>query len=97
MCFKCYACAHILKDYLSLCSSLGLVHEDSDNGSSNSDLPAIIVYMIDPFLSEISGSKSPMWSLNGLIRAFAEMTSGFSDNLKSNVFLQVRQVIFFTC
>ena len=87
-----------MKDYPFLFSSLGLVHEDSDNGSSNSDLPAIVVYMIDPFLpSEVSESKSPMWSLNGLVRAFAEMTSGFSDNLKSNVFLQVIEIILFSC
>ena len=87
-----------LNDHSFFCSSLGLVHEDSDNGSSNSDLPAIVVYMIDPFLpSEVSESKSPMWSLNGLIRAFAEMTSGFSDNLKRNVFLQVIVFVLFSC
>eukprot|EP00795_Rhopilema_esculentum_P015506 gene15506-6767_t len=71
-------------------SSLGLIHEETDNGSSNSELPAIVVYMIDPFqVTGVSSSKEPLWSLNGLIRAFAEMTSSFSDALKNNVFLQV--------
>lgn len=76
--------------FVFLWSSLGLVHEDHDNGSSNSDLPAIVVYMIDPFnVSGVSEAKDPLWSLNGLIRAFGEMTSVFSDALKNNVFLQV--------
>lgn len=68
-----------------------MIHEDTDNGSSNDELPAIVVYMIDPFqVSGVSEAKDPLWSLNGLIRAFAEMTSMFPDALKNNVFLQVR-------
>ena len=77
-------------------SSLGLIHEDTDNGSSNNELPAIVVYMIDPFqVSGVSEAKDPLWSLNGLIRSFAEMTAAFSDALRNNVFLQVSVAIIF--
>ena len=73
-----------------------MIHEDTDNGSSNNELPAIVVYMIDPFqVSGVSEAKDPLWSLNGLIRAFAEMTAVFSDALKNNVFLQVSTAVHF--
>ena len=76
-----------------------MANDDADANSLNGELPAIVVYMIDPFeISGISDSKEKMWSFNGLLRAFAEMTSSFSEALKTNVYLQVsepRNLLFF--
>eukprot|EP00794_Sanderia_malayensis_P013792 gene13792-15235_t len=71
-------------------SSIGISHDDADSNSCNGELPAIVVYMIDPFpITGMSGSKQALWSFNGLLRAFSEMTATFSESLKNNVFLQI--------
>ena len=52
--------------------------------------PAVVVYMIDPFhVTGKSSNKSNLWSFTGLMRAFAEMLPCFSNTLRNNVILQV--------
>ncbi len=76
--------------YPLLFSSLGIAQDDADGNSCNGELPAIVVYMIDPFqISGVSDAKQTLWSFYGLLRAFSEMTASFSELLRSNVFLQV--------
>ena len=62
----------------------GFPGTDDDFEQTNDDPPTIVVYVIDPF----SGSDVVPSSV-GMLRCFAEMMPHLSENIRSNVVLQV--------
>ena len=67
----------------------GTVHEEAPS-ESKMQPPTLVIYMVDPFHSEVSTGNSPnLWSYFGMMRCFVEMKALFNEKLKENVLLQV--------
>lgn len=70
-------------------SLAGTVLEDKPP-ESKLQPPTLVIYMVDPFHTELSSENSPnFWSYFGFMRCFIEMKSLFEQKVKENILLEV--------
>ncbi|XP_050408100.1 mediator of RNA polymerase II transcription subunit 13 isoform X3 [Patella vulgata] len=63
--------------------------ENHDIDSDDTNIPAIVVYMIDPFTYDNDWDELNRLSMIGLLRCYREMVKILPEHLKNNISLQI--------
>lgn len=73
-------------------------HDTADHDPKDATgMPAVVVYMIDPFSYGNDYDQINRLAMLGLLRCYLELRSQLSDNLLNNIQLQVSECNYYFC